>query len=152
AMGVAATVAALLLLLCAWPWRAGRPAQFDAAWVLGVGTGFFIGCWALGVRPHWPPREDQDRLLALVLPAVLAIELLAAFPRAPRWLILPLRSAVAASSAGILLYGSSYLSDVGGPGTREWSLLQTWLILGGLATALAVVWALLTILSHRAPG
>ena len=152
ALGVAAAAAAVLVLICGWPWRAARRPRFDAGWALGVGAGFFLGCWALGIRPHWPPREDQDRLLGLVLPAVVVVELLAAFPRVPRWLVLPLRSAVAASGAGILLYGSIYLSDVAGPGTREWSPVQAWLILGGMAAALAAVWALLALLSRRARG
>jgi hypothetical protein len=152
AMGVAAAAAAVVLLICGWPWRAARPPWFDAGWVLGVGAGLFLGCWALGIRPHWPPREDQDRLLALVLPGVLVVELLAAFPRVPRWLIWPLRSAVAASGAGILLHGSSYLTDLAGPGTREWPPVQAGLILGGLAAALAAVWVLLAILARRVPG
>ncbi|MFI5454105.1 MAG: hypothetical protein ACHRXM_01510 [Isosphaerales bacterium] len=152
ALGVAATAAAVVLLICGWPWRAARTPWFDAGWVLGVGAGFVLGCWVLGIRPHWPPREDQDRLLALVLPAILVVELLATFPRVPRWLIWPLRSAVAASGAGILLFGSSYLTDVAGPGTREWSPVQAWLILGGLAAALAADWVLLAILARRAPG
>jgi hypothetical protein len=88
----------------------------------------------------------------LLLPVTIVVELLAAFPRVPRWLILPLRGAVATSAAGILLYGSSYLSDIAGPGTREWSPVQAWLILGGLAIALAGVWTLMEQLSHRAPG
>jgi hypothetical protein len=152
AMGVATVAAAALILICSWPWRSDRLSWFDAGWVLGVGAGFFLGCWMLGIRPHWPPREDQDRLLALVLPAILVVEVLAATHQTPRWLTLPLRAAVAASTPGILLYGSSYLSDVGGPATREWSPLQAWLILSALAAALAVAWALLTHLAHRAPG
>ena len=152
AMGVAAAAAAVLLLICGWPWRAARPFWVDAGWVLGVGGGFFIGCWVLGIRPHWPPREDLDRLMALVLPAVMVVELLAAFPRVPRWLIWPLRAAVVASGAAVLLHGSSYLTDVAGSGTREWSPIQAWLILGGMAAAEGTVWALLVILARRAPG
>jgi len=152
AMGVAVAVSAVVLLICGWHWPAARPSWRDAGWALGVGAGVFLGCWVLGIRPHWPPREDQDRLLALVLPAVVVVELLAAFPRVPRWLIWPLRSAIAAGGAGVLLHGSSYLSDLAGPGSREWSLAQAWLILGGLAAALAAVWVLLAILARRAPG
>jgi hypothetical protein len=152
ATGVAAGIAAVLLLVCGWPRRKAQAVWFDAGWLLGVGAGFFAGCWALGNRPHWPPREDQDRFLAMVLPAVLVVELLAAIRHVPRSLVLPLRSAVAASCAGILLYGSSYLADVGGPGTQEWSPLQAWLILGGLALTLAGEWACLGSLARRVPG
>jgi len=152
AMGIAAAVSAVLLFFCGWPWRAARPSWFDAGWVLGLGAGFFAGCWVLGIRPHWPPREDLDRLLAVLLPAVLVVELVAVFPRTPRWLVWALRSAVAASGAGVLLYGSSYLTDLAGPGTREWSPVQAWLVLGGLGAAEGAVWALLAILARRAPG
>ena len=117
-----------------------------------MGAGFFLGCWVLGIRPHWPPREDLDRLLALVLPAVMVVELLAAFPgrragssgRCGR----PSRRVARASCC----YGSSYLTDLAGPGTREWSPGQAWLILGGLAAARGTVWVLLAILARRAPG
>jgi hypothetical protein len=151
-MAVAVAASAVVFFVCGRPWRSARTPWFDAGWVLGVGTGFFLGCWILGIRPHWPPREDQDRLLALVLPAIVVVELLAAFPRVPRWIIWPLRSALAASAAGVLLHGTSYLSDVGGPGTREWSPVQAWFYLGSLAAALAAVWGLLAALARRAPG
>jgi hypothetical protein len=115
-------------------------------------VGFFVGCCRLlGRWPHWPPREDQDRLLLLVLPAVIVVELAAAIPWLPRWLAWLLRLAVAAGTARILLDNTSYVADLAGPGTREWSAAQTWLNLGGLAAALAALWALLALLARRAP-
>ena len=84
AMGVAFAVAAILLTVIGWPGRHVGPISVDAGWVSGVAAGFFLGCWALGSRPHWPPRDDQERLLSLVLPAALLVELLAVFPRVPR--------------------------------------------------------------------
>jgi len=152
AVGMAAVASAVVLGLCGWPARAAGPSRVDAGWVLGLGAGFFLGCWVLGIRPHWPPREDLDRLLALVLPAILVVELLAAFPKVPRWLVWPLRLTVMAGVARVLLHGTSYITDLAGPGTSEWSPVQAWLILGGLAAAQAAVWALLVVLAHRAPG
>ncbi len=96
----------------------------DAGWVVGLGVGFYAGCWVLDVRPHWPPAEDLDRLLTIVVPAALVVELLSAFPRVPRWLSWVLRLAVAACGARVLLHGSIYLAgsaDAGRrPGRRPW--------------------------------
>jgi hypothetical protein len=63
-----------------------------------------------------------------------------------------LRVVVAAGTARVLLHGTSYLTDLGGPGTREWSPAQTWLILGGLAVALSTAWVLLALPGRYAPG
>ena len=111
-----------------------------------------LGCSMLGKFPHWPPVEDHDRLLLLVLPAVVVVELVAAFRSVPRWLIWPVRAIVAFAVAPVLLYGTSYLSDQAGPGTAEWSTAQASLILGGLGSFLIVAWALLEMLSARAGG
>jgi hypothetical protein len=96
--------------------------------------------------------QDLDRLLALVLPAIVATEVLAAVPRVPRWLVWVLRLAVAAATARVLLHGTSYLTDLTGPGTREWSPAQAWLVLGGLCALLAAVWTLLARLARRVRG
>jgi hypothetical protein len=146
AMAAAALVAAAIVLGCAWPWRAPRPARAAAGWVLGVGGGFYLGCRLLGLWPRWPPPEDLDRLLALVMPLALAVEVLAVFPVVPRLLMGALRFIVVAGAARVLLHGSTYLSDSGRHG---WSLSQTWLVLAGLGAALAANWALLLLLARR---
>src|SRR5438874_5981834 len=87
AMAAAAFLAAAVLLLLAWPWRTPRPGRAAVGSLLGVGLGFIVGCWLLGWRPHWPLREDQDRLLLILLPAVLWVELIAVFSERFRWLI-----------------------------------------------------------------
>ena len=132
--------------------RTARPSWLDAGWVLGVGAGFYLGCWMLEISPHWPPLEDLDRLLVLVIPAVLAVEMLAAFPQVPRWLTWASRLAVAGCGARVLLHGSSYLSDLAGPEAGGWSPAQAWLILGSLAAAEATAWVLLVLLARRATG
>jgi hypothetical protein len=152
AMGMAAATAAAMLGIFGWPWRKGRLTWVDAGWALGVPAGFFLGCWAIGIRPHWPPREDLDRLLALLIPAALAVELIAAIPKVPRWLIWPLRLVIVAGGARVLLHGSGYITDLAGPATSEWSPAQTWMIFSGLAAIEAAVWVCLDLLARRAPG
>jgi hypothetical protein len=135
--------------------RGCRPAWTglcDAGWTVGIGVGFFVGCWVLGIRPHWLPREDLDRFLIVVLPAVVAVELLANFPRIPRWFVWSFRLALVVGNSRVLLHGTSYISDLSGPGTREWSPALAWLILGGLAALEGAVWALLALLAQRVRG
>jgi hypothetical protein len=136
ASAVAALLAAVLVLLCG---RATRPAWLAAGGALGVGLGFFAGAWLVGGLPRWPPREDQDRLFLVLLPAAVVAAALARVP----WLGWAARWLVAGGAAPVLLYGSVYLSDAAGPGSREWSVETACAILGGLAAALAAGWALL---------
>jgi hypothetical protein len=117
--------------------------------VTGVGGAFYVGCRLLGRWPHWPPRDADDRLLVIVLPAVLVVELLAALSPVPRWLAWALRLAVAAAAAPVVLYSPLY---VAGSGKAEWSPPEAALIMGRLAVALGAVWAVLGLLLHRAPG
>ena len=153
AVTAAASTAAVILFLCNLLWSRSRPTAVPLSCVLGVGLGSFLGCWILmGRLPHWPPREDQDRLLLLLLPAVIAVELAAAFPALPRGLAWLLRGAVAASTPRILLHGTSYLADLGLPGTPEWTPTQTWLILGGIALVQAATWVGLSLLAQRPSG
>jgi hypothetical protein len=84
-----------------------------------------------------------------VIPAVLLTELIAAFPKVPRWLIWSFRLAVVAGIARVLLHGSSYLTNVGEPDSGAWSALQAWLILVGLAALQGTVWAVLTLAARR---
>jgi hypothetical protein len=148
AMAVAAVTAAGLFLICAWLWQKPHPALARGGAVLGVGLGFFAGCWLLGTRPDWPPRQDQDRLLLILLPAVMGVELVAAFVGPWRWLAWLLRFTVVASAGRVLLHNTIYLSDLAGPGSREWTPVQTWMIMGGLAIALAGGWASLILLAR----
>jgi hypothetical protein len=153
AMGIAIAASALTFVICGWrSGRAAGPSWVNAGWVLGVGSGLLLGCWALGLRPQWPLREVIDRLLVLVVPAVVLVELLAILPKAPRWLVWTLRLALVAGSARVLLHGTSYITDLTGPGTSEWSPTLACSVFGGLAALEAAVWALLSLLVRRAPG
>jgi len=149
ALAAAGFTAALLLALGHLPWR--QPARVAVGWVLGVALGFALGCALLGIRPHWPPREDQDRLLLLLLPAVVVVELAALAPL-PRWQAWALRALVALAAGRVLLHGTSYITDLTGPGSSAWTPAQTALTLGGLALALLAVWAALAVLAARPAG
>jgi hypothetical protein len=146
---VMAEAAAAALVVAALVLAARSP---DARWVVGLGAGYYLGCWMLEIRPRWPIREDLDRLLILVIPAVLLVELLGAIPRLPGWLIWALRVVVAGLAARVLLHGSMYLSGPAGPGSSAWTTPQAWLILGSIAAAEVVAWVLLVLLARRSPG
>jgi hypothetical protein len=151
-LAAAFATAAAVLLLCGWPRRAPRPAFVAAGAVLGPGIGFYLGTLLLRPLPHWPPKEDQDRLLLLLFPAVLAVELLAAFVPRPRLLIWLLRGVVAASAARVLLHDSIYLKDVSDPGTAGWTPAQQAGTLALLAGALVAVWSALYLSAGRSSG
>ncbi len=152
ALGVSSVTAAVVLLLLGRLWRGPRPTGARLGWVLGVGAGLFVGCWLLEVRPRWPPREDAARFLTILLPAVVAVECLAAIERVPRGLAWGVRLLLAASAGRILLHQSRYLTDFASPAGGDWSASQTLLVLGGLAAALLLLWACLGWLSYRQPG
>src|SRR5437879_4972119 len=109
ALAAAALTAAAVLLLCSWPWRAPHTGRASAGAVLGVGGGLGAGIVLLGATPRWPPREDQDRLLLLLFPAVLAIELVAPFLGRLRWLAWLPRLVVAGGAPRVLLHNTIYL-------------------------------------------
>src|SRR4051794_27579682 len=85
ASAAAAVVAAAVLLRCAGPWRGAPPGRVAAGGAVGVGVAFFAGAWLLGFVPHVPPREDQDRLFLILVPAAVVAEVVAAFGRSA-WL------------------------------------------------------------------
>ncbi len=133
AAGVAAALAAAALLL-----SRGRLAAVGR--LVGVALGIYAGALVLGLPIHWPPREDLDRLLVIVLPAALLTELVALGQRTPRGLVRALRLLVAAGTARVLLAGTAYISHAAGPDSRLWSASEVWCVLGGLAFGLALLW------------
>jgi hypothetical protein len=151
AVGLAALAAAVAMAVAGW-WgrrRQGKGSWVNAGWLVGIGAGYYLGCALMGLRPDWRMRGDMDRLLGLVMPAVILVEALAAVPRLPRWLVWALRLVVAALGTRVLLHGSVYLA---GPGASAWTPIQAWSILGGIAAGEAAVWAVLTALARRGVG
>ena len=117
--------------------------------ILGLSLGLVVGWWWLGVRVRWPPREDQDRLLLIVFPMLIAIELASAgLAGVRRWVWVP-RLLLAGAATPILLRNTTYLADLAGPGSRQWSSLQIALNLGVAAVTFAGVWWLTSWLMHR---
>jgi hypothetical protein len=149
AMGLATLVAGAFVLGFGLPWRAPKPARARIGGVLGLAAGIITGCWRMDALPNWPAREDHDRLLLLLLPLVTAVEIVIGVISRPRWLAWALRLIVAAGAAPILLYGSSYIADLTGPGSREWTIAQTILIFAGLAFFLSIVWWAMWLLTKR---
>lgn len=175
---LAAIIAAVVVMVCGWPWRAPQPTLTAIGWVLGVGGGFVIGRWlgSLGLlwqaiqsgawqaitldalvqsmQCTWPPTEAMGRFLLWLLPAVIVIELIiATISTLPRWAAWLLRLPLAFAVARVLLHGSVYLSTaVGGPDSSAWTPAQAWLMLAALGAALAAVWFALDSLAMRSPG
>jgi hypothetical protein len=149
AMGLAALVAGVFVLGFGLPWRAPNAARVGIGGVLGLAAGILTGCWRMDALPSWPPGEDHDRLLLLLLPLVGVVEIVIGVASRPQWLPWFLRLIVAAGAAPVLLYGSSYVTDLTGPGSREWSPAQTVLIFASLAFLLAVVWWAMWLLTKR---
>jgi hypothetical protein len=120
--------------------------------VIGIALGFYLGCGILGLWPHWPPLEDRDRLLLILLPVVIIIEVFGAFVTRLSAVVWLTRLALALSTARVLLHSSVYLTPAESPDSTGWTPAQQWLILGGLGLAMAGVWAALILLARRAPG
>jgi len=148
AIAAAAFTAAAVTFFCGWPRRSAESVCTSLGGPLGVAAGFYVGCWLLGVKFRLSLQEDQDRLLLIVFPAIVLVEVSAAFLNRRRWLAWPMRMLVAAGAARVLLHGSTFIADQDGA-PREWDINLTVKILGSLAIALAAAWAALGALAQR---
>lgn len=113
------------------------------AQALAIALGACAGLFVLDVHHNWPPREDQDRFLLLVLPAVLLLDAAGNTPRASRAVKTVVRLIAAMAVTPVLLHGSSYVADLAGPGSAEWPPATRYPILAGLGLALFAGWSLL---------
>jgi hypothetical protein len=148
---ILAIVAVIAALRAGRPWRAPDSALLAIGWVLAVGGGFVAGVFVLGLEPRWPPKEDRDRFLMVLLPAVVIVESIAAFPRVPWWIAWLLRAGIAAGAARVILHGTVYLVGPGGADSLGWLPEDAALWLGGLGAALLGVWAFLGLRLRIAP-
>src|SRR5437588_1833821 len=120
AMTAAGTAAALAFVACiSWKRPAGSTRSAVAV-VLGMALALIVGIHLLALSPHWPPADALERLVFVVLPVAMLIELLAAIPKAPRWAARLLRAGLAAVAGRVLLHGSSYLTG----SVTDWTVGQ----------------------------
>jgi hypothetical protein len=152
ALLIAAAVAAGVLLVLSLPWRKPHPARMALGWVLGIAAAFVAGAWGLGMDLRWPPVDDWQRFMMIVLPATVLAEGIAAFPQVPRGLARLLRAGVAAAAGRILLHDSIYLKSAGDFDLGQWTAEQTYQNLAILAGTLLAVWGLLGLLLHLVPS
>ncbi len=146
----AAITAGIVYLLLGLPWRSPDPTRLGLGWTLGISFGFYAGCGVLGLWPGWPPVNDRERLMTIVMPAALLVESAAACAFLPRWLIWMPRVLLAAAVMPILLYGKGYYEDSAAPDTQEWPLPIAINVILILAVFLLLVWFLLDRLQAHA--
>jgi hypothetical protein len=149
---IGGVVAGIIVLALGWPWRAPNPTRAAIGWALGVAAALIVGSQALGLELRWPPTQNRDRFLLLVLPAAVLAECLAAFAKVPRWIAWLVRAVVAAGAGRVLLHASVYLQDEAEAGSLGWAPDEVLLWLGGLAVALLALWSLLGLRMHIAPS
>jgi hypothetical protein len=143
AFGVATAISVMVTLLSG---RSSRKTVAIAGSIVAILSALFAGLWILDLLPHVPPREALERLLLIVLPGAAVAEVLAAASGRIGWVF---RGAVAACATPVLLWGSIYITDSSGPGSRAWSPAMTWTINTLLAIALIAGWILLNRLASR---
>jgi hypothetical protein len=153
----AAVVAALVMLVGVWPARKGRSGLATLLEVLAVGGGMAVGCRWVGVEPRFPPLEDQDRLLFVLLPMTGIVEILAAALSRRAWIGRVLRVLWALCVPALLLLGSGWLPAAWLPGgdpsaPSTWTSHQALAMLAGLGVALALLWELLIRAAGRPCG
>ena len=145
---VSAVAAGLIVRVAAGPTKTAAAWRMSVGSILGIAAGIYAGCGVLGEWPRWPAPEDRDRFLVILLPLALAVETAAGCAE-PRWAARLLRLSLAAAAAPILLYNSTYLANLSGPNSAEWSPVQAILIFLILAAVLAITWGLLALLQAR---
>ena len=138
AMAASAIASLLFALVVTAVARPASSTRLNIASILGIGFGLAVGYKVLALRLAWPPANGLDRLLLIVVPSALGIELIA-------W---AMRICLAVAAPRILLHGSVYLS---GPGSDR-ELWQSAAQLVFCSILLIGTWGLLTMLSARLPG
>ena len=147
AMGIAAAASVVVVLVMLALSRSINETRLNVACVFGIGIGLVIGNAVLALNLSWPPRSGLDRLLMIVVPAVLGVELIAGFNRVPRIAAWLLRISLSLATPRILLNGSVYLSSSG-----DWTAWRAGATIVVCGLGLALVWSLLSWLSRRSGG
>src|SRR5262245_54161649 len=127
--------------------RAGGPVQLNVACILAGCLGMVTGCWLLRWHLVWPPASALDRVVMLVIPAALSIELVASSSSIGPALAWALRAIFVAAAPLVLLHSSIYLA-----GSDGWTTWQAGLLVVICSALLAALWIPLTWLSGRSPS
>ena len=146
-MGIATAASAAVVLAILSLRRSASEVWCNAACVIGIGSGLAIGNAVLDLNLSWPPRNGLDRLLMIVIPAVLGIEFMAGFSRVPRVAAWLLRISLSLATPRILLHGSVYLST-----TADDTASRAWITMVVSGLGLTLVWGLLSWLAKRSGG
>ena len=151
-IALAAAAGTSAALAVGWLGRRLPVGDFSMLGALGAFVGLFVGCWFLQLKPHWPPAEDRDRFLLIIVPALLIVELVVR-PLC-RWpvLIWILRGALALLVAPILLHNSIYLANLDNPGPEQWDIRRALIIFARAAALLGSLWAALVRLAASIAG
>ncbi|NND96463.1 MAG: hypothetical protein HKN47_03935 [Pirellulaceae bacterium] len=119
--------------------------RLNSACVLGIGVGLLAGFYVLSLQLQWPPASSLDRLLLIIVPLALAIELIGGFGRTSRSVAWLMRVTLAVFVSPTLLYGSVYFGD-------HWSISQQIAVVSIGAVLLAIAGGLLCGLAQRRGG
>lgn len=111
---------------------------------VGTGAGALAGAWMLGLISRIPPSDALERFLLFLFPIAVVTE---SITRDRIRSIL--RLVVSASVTPLIVYKSSYVTDLFGPGSREWSPAVTAAIYVGLAIVLFATWTAVSRLAER---
>lgn len=147
AMGIAFASSAIVVLAMLSLRRSIDEPWLNVASIFGIGFGLVTGYAVLALNLSWPPRSGLDRLLIIVIPAVLAVELIAEFKRVPRLAAWLLRIGLSLATPRILLHGSVYFSTF-----SEWTPWRANVTIVACGLLCALVWSLLSWLATRSGG
>ncbi len=144
ASAIISAIVVLVIAMLGRGWEYTTQIASALAFVFGVG----VGCWLLNWQIVFPPATGLDRLFIVVLPVVLAVELIASAGVVPTTVRQTMRILLAVMIPRVLLHGSVYISGA----DDGWTLSRLLLTLGISSVLLVVVWATLSPLASRAVG
>lgn len=124
----------------------------QASGLLAVCLGFLAGVWMLSLLPAWPPSVDRARLIWVLIPLAVVVELVCSAPQLPRPLVWGLRLILAAVIAPVILFGSVYFSGNEGFGSGKWSAGQATGYLALMGAAFLVYRWLLSQIYEKLPN
>src|SRR5579872_2513974 len=134
-LGAATLVGALSVLAVAGR-RGASCVQLNAACVLGGCLGMAAGCWLLRWQLVWPPASALDRVVTIIIPAGLSVELVAAGPWIRPAFGWALRGIFIGAAPLILLHRSIYLAGF----STGWTNLQACGLVLICSACLAALW------------